>query len=200
MIPILGNTGSSSVSERERLLGRRQDRLSLFDTFHNLHSRTDHPGHITEVPRHDQGVVRTSEFLKGFHVAFRHLQIHGVHAALFVRVSIPTIDTVSIPRIPGYAEGGFPQKSSLFFAGERGKPELLGTVGGQTAVAGGHEITGIRNAVYSTGQEEAKLLIRAIDAIDKLSQIVERKSLSIDSREIVTAYDNRKRRNGFSFT
>lgn len=46
-----------------------------------------------------------------------------------------------------FASGGFPTTGSLFIAGESGA-ELVGTVGGQTAVAGGMEITGIREAVY----------------------------------------------------
>lgn len=58
----------------------------------------------------------------------------------------------------GYALGGFPEPYSIFAAGERGKAEILGTVGGKTAVAGGEEITGIREAVYSTSQQEIRLL------------------------------------------
>lgn len=57
-----------------------------------------------------------------------------------------------------YAEGGFPQIASLFWAGENGVPELLGTVGGKTAVAGGSEITGIRDAIMQTASEEIGVL------------------------------------------
>ena len=56
-----------------------------------------------------------------------------------------------------FAEGGFPSRGSLFWAGEQG-PELLGSIGGHTAVASNDEITGIANAVYSTGNTEAELL------------------------------------------
>ena len=35
---------------------------------------------------------------------------------------------------------------------------MLGTVGGKTAVAGGVEITGIRDAVFTTAQQEIELL------------------------------------------
>lgn len=35
---------------------------------------------------------------------------------------------------------------------------MLGTVGGKTAVAGGAEITGIRDAIYSTSQQELQML------------------------------------------
>lgn len=47
-----------------------------------------------------------------------------------------------------FASGGFPQEGQLFLAREAG-PELVGTMGGRTAVANNQEITeGIRQAVY----------------------------------------------------
>lgn len=97
----------------------------------------------------------------------------------------------------GYATGGFPQKYSLFMAGENGIPEIAGTVGGRTAVAGGAEITGIRDAVYSTGQAETALLQTAV----QLLQIIADKdpSINVDGRSLVSAYDERKIRNGYAF-
>ena len=54
----------------------------------------------------------------------------------------------------GYADGGFPDAGSLFIAGEiPGQTELLGTINGRTGVAGGEEITGIRQAIYEVGAE-----------------------------------------------
>lgn len=46
----------------------------------------------------------------------------------------------------------------MFMAGENGIPEIMGTVGGKTAVAGGAEITGIKDVVFSTAQKEMELL------------------------------------------
>lgn len=60
--------------------------------------------------------------------------------------------------IKGFATGGFPNEYSLFMAGERGHAEMLGTVGGKTAVAGGAEITGIREEIRNTANEEIALL------------------------------------------
>lgn len=60
--------------------------------------------------------------------------------------------------IPQFATGGFPQQYSLFMAGENGIPEIAGTVGGKTAVAGGAEITGIRQEIRATANEEMALL------------------------------------------
>jgi len=56
-----------------------------------------------------------------------------------------------------YATGGFPETGQLFVASEAG-PELIGTVNGKNAVASNGEITGIADAVYNTGEEEATLL------------------------------------------
>lgn len=55
------------------------------------------------------------------------------------------------------ANGGFPATGQLFIANEAG-PELIGTVNGHTAVSSNQEITGIANAVYETGEDEAALL------------------------------------------
>ena len=50
--------------------------------------------------------------------------------------------------LQGFATGGFPDEGQLFMAREAG-PELVGTMGGRTAVANNQEITeGIRQAVY----------------------------------------------------
>ena len=50
--------------------------------------------------------------------------------------------------IPGFATGGFPDEGQLFFANEAG-PEMVGTVGGRSAVATNDDIVeGIRQGVY----------------------------------------------------
>lgn len=71
---------------------------------------------------------------------------------------VDLVPTVQLSRIQAFETGGFPKQYSMFMAGENGVPEILGTVGGKTAVAGGQEITGIRDAVYSTSQQEIALL------------------------------------------
>lgn len=59
--------------------------------------------------------------------------------------------------LSAYAEGGYPKMGDLFIANEAG-PELIGTINGKTAVSSNQEITGIADAVYNTGEEEATLL------------------------------------------
>ena len=69
-----------------------------------------------------------------------------------------------------YAAGGFPTQGSLFWAGERGVPEILGNVGGKTAVAGGAEITGIKEAINDTSKEEIALLRQQNQLLQALLQ------------------------------
>lgn len=51
--------------------------------------------------------------------------------------------------IPGYADGGFPTEGQLFFANEGSAPEMVGRMGGHTAVANNDQIVdGVRQGVY----------------------------------------------------
>mgnify|MGYP004471785719 FL=1 len=66
------------------------------------------------------------------------------------------IPKISIPR---FDTGGYvPSRYTMIMAGENGVPEIAGTVGGKTAVAGGVEITGIKDAINATAQQEIALL------------------------------------------
>lgn len=51
--------------------------------------------------------------------------------------------------LQGFASGGFPQEGQLFLANEGTAPEMVGTMGGRTAVAtNGDIVEGIRQGVY----------------------------------------------------
>jgi len=82
--------------------------------------------------------------------------------------------------VGGYASGGFPSEGSLFFANEAG-PELVGTIHGNTAVANNSEITGIREAVLASGNQESELLARLI-AIGQA--MLDKEPVVIDDRDI----------------
>lgn len=99
-------------------------------------------------------------------------------------------------QIPAYADGGFPNEYSLFMAGEHGIPELMGTVGGRTAVAGGAEITGIRDAVYQSGQEEAALLREQNELLRRL--LSKDLSVNIGDRDIARANARGQRSMGYT--
>ncbi len=108
--------------------------------------------------------------------------------------------TISLGEIHGFANGGYvPTSYSMFMAGENGVPELLGTVGGRTAVAGGAEITGIREAVYDAGQAEVEAIQQQNALLNDILSAILNKELIIGDREVVESYDRGRSRMGYSF-
>ena len=99
------------------------------------------------------GIIGINNFLNGFTTVSKI-----IGDILKKEIKIPQIKEVSIPRINAYETGGFPQSASLFWANENGVPELVGSMGGKTAVASGMEITGIKDEIRSTANEEIALL------------------------------------------
>ena len=54
-----------------------------------------------------------------------------------------------LPITKGFASGGFPDEGQLFLANEGSAPEMVGSMGGRTAVANNDQIVeGIRQGVY----------------------------------------------------
>lgn len=101
---------------------------------------------------------------------------------------VDLVPSVSLPRIKGYEFGGYPNMGDLFFANENGIPELVGTIGGRTAVASGTEITGISDAVYSTGGTQAMLLQTAIGLLQEIAE----KDMSVNIGDRVVARANNR--------
>jgi len=112
---------------------------------------------------------------------------------------LAAFSTFSIGLIPQYELGGFPE-DGLFMANHN---ELVGKFSnGRTAVANNDMIVaGIEEAAYrgfsraySENDREAALLGELISAVR------EGKTIEIDGRELVSATDERRRRNGFMFS
>lgn len=84
-------------------------------------------------------------------------------------VSTGGVNTVAIPRfkVEYYADGGFPTTGNLFVASEAG-PELVGTIGGRTAVANNDQI------VDSVSQGVYRAFVQAM-AESGSNQVVEAK-------------------------
>lgn len=70
----------------------------------------------------------------------------------------------NIKRVLGFAEGGYPSAGTMFVAGEAGA-EMVGNINGRTGVASGQEITGIGDAVWSTGNTTANILTEILEAL-----------------------------------
>ena len=70
------------------------------------------------------------------------------------------IQRVGNANIPAYASGGFPEQGQLFISRESG-PEMVGTVGGRTAVANNDQIVaGIQGGVAQANAEQNALLMQ----------------------------------------
>lgn len=94
-----------------------------------------------------------------------------------------------------FAEGGFPKAGSFFWAGENNVPELMGTIGGRTAVASGREITGITAAVNESSAREAMLLNMLIAAVNGLADSNSGGG-GITTTELMGAMKRQNRRDG----
>ena len=115
---------------------------------------------------------------------------------------VDLVKEVKLPRVKAYATGGFMDKYSIAKVGENGVPELMGTVGGKPAVAGGKEITGIKDAINSTSAQEVSLLRQQ----NQLLQAILQKNFGITTSDIGKAardygreYYNRTGDNAYVF-
>lgn len=81
------------------------------------------------------------------HFSWTYSQAEGVIAQALQFVGLPA--TIPHLNISWYAQGGFPETGQLFFANENGSAEMVGSMGGHTAVANNDQIVeGIRQGVY----------------------------------------------------
>ena len=94
--------------------------------------------------------------------------------------------SVNLGRIPTFETGGYvPSRYTMFMAGENGVPEIAGTVGGKTAVAGGVEITGIKDAINTTAEAQMRMMQQEIDLLKQL--LAKETSVNIGDRDIARA-------------
>ena len=87
--------------------------------------------------------------------------------------------------LQGFASGGYPSEGQLFMARENGIPEMVGTIGGQTAVATNEDIV----AAVSTGVAEAVSSVMGSGAPTSVR-------VYLDSREIKAGQQRLARASG----
>lgn len=82
----------------------------------------------------------------------------GIGDGIADAVGIGQGSSVDITPVQKFASGGFPNRGQLFIANESG-PEMVGRIGGRSAVANKDQITdGIATAVYTANAEQNRLL------------------------------------------
>ena len=131
----LDNASVTTANLSENVRGVRRDVSWLLDGFREFG---------TEV-----GYIITSLFQPLADLAgwIEHV-LEGFGVMQGIRSRVARAEANGSIYLQGFATGGFPDEGQLFMARESG-PELVGTMGGRTAVANNQEITeGIRQAVY----------------------------------------------------
>ena len=134
--------------------------------------------------------------------------VSAIQSIIFYLNSIPrsitTVHTIVTKRADestssstkAYATGGYPEMGQLFLAREAG-PELVGTIGRQTAVANNEQIVrGIASGVADANAQQNELLR---EQNELLRAILEKEGVvKITNKAIKQAYDTAVKQSGFS--
>lgn len=95
--------------------------------------------------------------------------------------------------VKGYANGGYISSGQLFIAREAG-PEMVGTIGGQTAVANNDQIVmGITQGVASANEEQNALLR---EQNQLLTAILAKTGVVLDGKALMKSVENAQRQRG----
>lgn len=133
--------------------------------------------------------------------------VENANDALDIHLEIPSwvpmiggnsFDGFRLPTIPEFtfykfANGGFPDKGSLFLANEPGNPEMVGKIGNQTAVANNDQIV----AAVSRGVYDAMISAMAQQSRNGESGKTEL-HVYLDRQEITSQIEQQQRDNGVS--
>lgn len=97
-------------------------------------------------------------------------------AIRFPALTTPSFTPRAVMRnVRGYATGGYPKSGELFWAREDGAPEMVGKMGGNTAVANNEQIvtgisSGVSKGVSDANREQNALLREQNDLLRRLLQ------------------------------
>lgn len=98
-------------------------------------------------------------------------------------------------KLDGFASGGFPAQGQMFVAREAG-PELVGTIGGRTAVANdGQIISGIREGVADANEQQNALLR---EQNELLREILSKTGTYINGKQVTNLVEKTQRERGAS--
>ena len=130
--------------------------------------------------------------------------VDSVNNALDVHIEVPSwvpmiggsvFEGISLRRIPEitmFANGGYPDRGSLFIANETGSPEMVGRIGSQTAVANNDQIV----QAVSKGVYEAVVSAMSQNRNDESGKT--ELHVYLDRQEITSQVEQQQRDNGVS--
>ena len=110
---------------------------------------------------------------------------------------------INLGKIPTFATGGFPDQGQMFIARESG-PEMVGRIGGKTAVANNDQIVdaiarGVYLAIGSGGMDEDTMyqaFVRALREVD-LKAVLDSNEVFKDTQAKAKEYKDRTKRPAF---
>jgi hypothetical protein len=113
--------------------------------------------------------------------------------------------TINLGQIPTFESGGFPNTGELFMARENGITEMVGSIGNRSAVANNDQIvlgiqSGVESAVENALAPYLEMIAQNTQTTASNTSGGFKATINVDGRELVSAYDERKTRNGYSFT
>ena len=123
-----------------------------------------------------------------------HLQYDGFFIAGAEIIPAFDIRLLNLPKIPLFAEGGFPNQGQMFIAREAGA-EMVGNIGRRTAVANNDQIvSGIAGGV-AEANEEQNALLREQNSL--LRAILEKDSgVYLDGKNLTNSVEKYQRERG----
>lgn len=129
------------------------------------------------------------EGINGVLTWMRDLEILGIQP-------FSGIKTISIPQIPLLAEGGFPQQGQMFIAREAGA-EMVGSIGGKTAVANNDQIVdGIAGGVADANAEQNAILREQNNLLRKLLDKDTTVTTVVSTGDVIDGFRRKNRRDG----
>lgn len=118
-------------------------------------------------------------------------KVIGLDFNIHIKGDILKIPKITIPRVPTFANGGYPSKG-VFLMNEGNSAEMLGTINGRTAVANNDQIAGaLANAL-------APLLGSVVSAVENVAGSDRPIVLYADSREIARASQKGSKKLGYN--
>lgn len=200
-------TASASVSGSIGDM-KKSSNASLYSTYNNvngLKGATDNLRDAVKTPFYikatSDGLTNIKNGIDGITASLDSL-FEYKNKSLGITTGLNGLGHTSLLDIAGYATGGFPDQYSMFMAGENGKAEMLGTVGGRTAVAGGAEITGIREAILDTAQQQIAYMGQEIELLTGILNKqygISKSDIGKASRDYAKDYKNRTGRDAYAF-